>query len=558
MYLAGCRRAEAGHEAGIIHRDIKPHNLLLDTKGTVKVLDMGLARIGVETKDRTQLTQTGSFMGTADFMPPEQAADSKQADQRADIYSLGCTLYYLLTGTVMYEGNSLIEKLTALQNKPIPSLRQSHPEVSVALEAVYLRMVAKKAEKRFQTMQEAIGELKKCQAETVQTGSLMPLASGLGIPSDIFRQETQVQGKGETSRTNPHGRRSEVFQQETQVPARGEPTKAAPSMDRGSNKRGWAFWVGALAVVLLVLGGAAFFGGAIFKINTKAGIVVLEINEPGAEVVVDGKKITITRAGDQEPVRIDVDEGTHQLMVVKGGFETFTKQFSLKSGKSETIKVRLEEAKIVAVDTKTKSDPMPEPKVDPKPEPKIEPKSDPKPEPKVEKIAEPKPGPKPESKDPIDNDIQLFNKKDLSGFYTYLGVAKTYPGPPTKGEKPYGKNNDPQGVFVVQDGVIRVSGKVWGGLSTEQEFENYHLIVEYKWGEQTWPPREAKARNSGILLHCIGADWDGQRPWPESIDCQLGEGNAGTLFPLARNNIAGLTAEAEKRNKQYYFKPGGV
>ncbi|MGE3806090.1 MAG: serine/threonine-protein kinase, partial [Gemmataceae bacterium] len=100
------------HEEGIVHRDIKPHNLLLSGSGSkrvVKILDMGLARVnadGANAAPAGELTESGSIMGTCDYMAPEQALNTKRADQRADIYSLGCTLYYLLTGRVMYGGET--------------------------------------------------------------------------------------------------------------------------------------------------------------------------------------------------------------------------------------------------------------------------------------------------------------------------------------------------------------------------------------------------------------------------------------------------------------------
>ena len=95
--------------------------------------------------------------------------------------------------------------------------------------------------------------------------------------------------------------------------------------------------------------------------------------------------------------------------------------------------------------------------------------------------------------------VQLFNGADLTNFYTWLNA-------PAKEDKPYGKNNDPKKVFSVQDGMIRISGEVFGGLTTEKEYENYRLIVEYKWGKKTFPPREKNARDSGVLVHGVGDD----------------------------------------------------
>jgi hypothetical protein len=148
-----------------------------------------------------------------------------------------------------------------------------------------------------------------------------------------------------------------------------------------------------------------------------------------------------------------------------------------------------------------------------------------------------------------DGTMPLFNGKDLTNFYTWLGA-------PQKGEKPYGKNNDPEKVFTVHDGMIHVSGKVFGAFITEKEYENYHLIVEFKWGEKTWPPREGRAMDSGILLHCVGEDGAAGGVWMESIECQMIEGGTGDFILVKGKNTPSLTVEAELRGKQYYYKPG--
>ena len=110
--------------------------------------------------------------------------------------------------------------------------------------------------------------------------------------------------------------------------------------------------------------------------------------------------------------------------------------------------------------------------------------------------------------------VLAFNGKDLTGFYTYLHDHKY---------------NDPDHVFTVSDGMLRISGQEWGGLTTRDEFADYHLIVEWKWGEKTWPPRLDKARDSGILLHCVGPDGAAAGQWMESQECQIIEGGCGDL-----------------------------
>jgi serine/threonine protein kinase len=142
------------HEQGLVHRDIKPHNLLLTRDGTVKLLDMGLARLNlpaVAHEKSTFMTQEGAFMGTPDYVAPEQALNPHTADIRADIYSLGCTFYFLLTGRPPFPTGSLTEKLLQHQFDEPPALEHQRADVSPAVSAVLRKMMAKKAENRYPT-----------------------------------------------------------------------------------------------------------------------------------------------------------------------------------------------------------------------------------------------------------------------------------------------------------------------------------------------------------------------------------------------------------------------
>ena len=166
VVLQVARGLEYAHSQGVIHRDIKPANLLRDTSGVVKILDMGLARIehSVADHDSTELTASGMMMGTAEYMSPEQARNTKNADARSDLYSLGCTLYFLLTGRPVYRGESAIDTILAHGAQPIPSLPKHAKGDSLSiLDGVFQRMVAKKPDDRFQSSSELIAALSSVQ-----------------------------------------------------------------------------------------------------------------------------------------------------------------------------------------------------------------------------------------------------------------------------------------------------------------------------------------------------------------------------------------------------------
>jgi serine/threonine protein kinase/formylglycine-generating enzyme required for sulfatase activity len=141
------------HERGLIHRDIKPHNLLRTKDGVVKILDMGLARLtpGGDGELSSTLTEEGAVMGTPDFIAPEQVLDAHTADIRADLYSLGCTLYYLLAGRVPFPGGNLGEKLMKHQLREPQPVELLRADVPSAVAGVARRLMAKKPEDRYQT-----------------------------------------------------------------------------------------------------------------------------------------------------------------------------------------------------------------------------------------------------------------------------------------------------------------------------------------------------------------------------------------------------------------------
>lgn len=188
--LQAARGLAYAHSQDIIHRDIKPHNLLLDDTGAVKITDLGLARLNHGAGGPAagaDVTMAGGAIGTADYMPPEQALDATTIDHRADIYSLGCTLHFLLSGKPPFSGPTIMAILLAHQGAPVPALRSLQPETPERLEALFQNMLAKEAAQRTQTMAEVVAELEAIAAalppDTTHSNQTVELPGGLLGPA---------------------------------------------------------------------------------------------------------------------------------------------------------------------------------------------------------------------------------------------------------------------------------------------------------------------------------------------------------------------------------------
>jgi hypothetical protein len=142
--------------------------------------------------------------------------------------------------------------------------------------------------------------------------------------------------------------------------------------------------------------------------------------------------------------------------------------------------------------------------------------------------------------------IELFNGKNLKGWYTFI--------------KGRGRGSDPQKVFTVNDKMIRVSGEEWGCITTNKEYENFTLTVEFKWGTKTWEPRVKNARDNGILVHSTGMDGGYDGVWMHGIECQIIEGGTGDLLVVGdKTEKFAITCPVatEKQGGSYLFQPDG-
>ncbi len=169
---------QAAHRAGIVHRDVKPSNLMKTNDGSVKVLDLGLATI---VNELSHQDGQGKLIGTVEFIAPEQLTDPDHVDARADIYSLGATFFYLLVGRPPFEG-SLFEQLRAHRDEEPPELYRFRHDADLRLDHIVRRMLSKRPEQRYQSMQEVIDELEPLQSSV---STLRPLRDAATFSTDL-------------------------------------------------------------------------------------------------------------------------------------------------------------------------------------------------------------------------------------------------------------------------------------------------------------------------------------------------------------------------------------
>lgn len=182
------------HRQGVIHRDIKPANLMRDLNGVTKVADLGLARLiepGGKSDSGSGLTEAGVVAGTVDFLSPEQANDSSTVDHRADIYSLGCTFYYLLTGERPFKGKSVLDRLIAHRETPPPSLVENVRDATPELDSIFQKMLVKKRADRLASMDDLLTEIDAMLEDgQASTGVVPPAAQETTV---LIVEESRLQ-----------------------------------------------------------------------------------------------------------------------------------------------------------------------------------------------------------------------------------------------------------------------------------------------------------------------------------------------------------------------------
>ncbi len=184
------------HAHGLVHRDVKPSNLLLNERGVVKVADLGLAQLQQSSSETDEITTTGDLIGTVDYMAPEQAENARLADHRADIYSLGCCLYFLLCGHPVFGGTSRIERLLAHRSNVVPELQpRCEARLPPSVDRLFQEMLSKDPRERPQSLAAVRTTLRRCREDMQELLRRSPPAAQFHIgqatlPADAGLTET--------------------------------------------------------------------------------------------------------------------------------------------------------------------------------------------------------------------------------------------------------------------------------------------------------------------------------------------------------------------------------
>jgi WD40 repeat protein len=292
-------------EQGMVHRDLKPHNLMLTPDGRVKILDFGLACFAREVASGASLTGTGVVLGTVDYIAPEQADSARQADIRSDIYSLGCTLYHLLAGQPPFPAGTPIQKVMAhVEKKPQP-LTELRPDLPEGFMPVLERMMAKNPKHRYQTPAEV--------AIALEPFTLTPAVArkhepGLGGSKESYSRTLVLE--------------------------------KSPARNRSGRRI-----VALAAAVLFVVAG--LLGVAVYRIATDKGELVITSVSDDVKVVVTqgGKLVEVVDTKTDKLIRLDLRSGEYELEL-KGapeGLKLNIDKATLTRGKETLAKIEFVE-----------------------------------------------------------------------------------------------------------------------------------------------------------------------------------------------------------------------
>ena len=328
---------DEAHAHGMVHRDIKPSNLMLcgasgRRQPQVKILDLGLALLSDAHAPDIGLTNTGQLMGTLDYMAPEQGGDSKTVDIRADLYSLGASLYRLLTGEVIYQGakyETPVQKMMALAIEPAPPIQSRRADIPDGLAAIVHRLLEKNPADRYATPDEV-------------AAALAPYCAGANLAGLLTSVGLQPPGTDEAkSDTRPHASAGSMNTADLAAAVPAAVVPIPPQRGPLASKDGGARSGGRKKALIAsaAVGALALLAAAmVLFIKTPTGTLRVQIDDPAIAVRVQGSDVVLTKA-DQESIRLT--PGEHSLVVKRGNFTFETPRFLLREGETTTVKVEL-------------------------------------------------------------------------------------------------------------------------------------------------------------------------------------------------------------------------
>lgn len=291
------------HDRGMVHRDVKPTNVLVTQdpetgRPLAKLLDLGLARFASETElDQTgetspqnvsgELTQAGQVLGTPDYMAPEQASNTRGADARSDIFSLGCTLYRLITGSFPFPGDTAAAKLLARQRSAARPLRELRPDASPQLEAVVAKMMARDPRDRYQTA-----------SEVAQALTPFTLPAGLSSP-EWLPKGSREHNSGSSILPGDDARLEQFFEhlqtgESVDAPSRPS-SRSSSSIFLQVPRKVWLFATAGVVTVLLAIAFWFWIGQVTLVIDWP------DTDRRNAELMVNGNTVDMSQTG---PVRV--------------------------------------------------------------------------------------------------------------------------------------------------------------------------------------------------------------------------------------------------------------
>jgi serine/threonine protein kinase len=350
------------YERGMVHRDIKPSNLILTPQGRVKILDFGLAKMVTESEQDQGVTGTDICVGTAEYVAPEQAKDARMADIRADLYSLGCTLYALLAGRPPFREETRINTILAhihKQPQPLPELR---PEVPERLWRVVARLLAKDPAQRYQKPNEVVaaltpfvepGRKSDTEGDFALSSVVSSVAEGTALTADTNEsKKVLLQAPGNTA-IDAVRTQDEAASPFANLIDTNDASKTIRRVNKASKPYQSPWWKRPVVLATVVSLSLALLLAALTihkgkepltkgdksdPISTKA-FVALEIDPPGAKVFIEGQRAPLVILDGKK--QIELTPGTHRLRTSKDGFEDDTRPIEVSPGENRPIKITL-------------------------------------------------------------------------------------------------------------------------------------------------------------------------------------------------------------------------